>query len=93
MATDNHIFLKNGSEIFGLGMLDRRIGLHRVVKVRFFALAMSFIVERRAWCNGPTGWFEACPSGESRARNGGAVASSTARTIAGLAPIGTVGVA
>src|SRR5437868_3581521 len=80
MERDNHIFLKNGSKIFCLRRPDTQIGLHRVVNVRFFAQAISFVLKRRALRNDPTGELEACPSSKSQARV--AAAFSTARTMA-----------
>jgi hypothetical protein len=70
----------------------RQIGLHRVVNVRFFAQAISFIVKRRARRNGPDGRSTLA----RRANHGRATAGvrrffSTARTIARLATIDTVG--
>src|SRR5215475_3465330 len=91
MEQDNHIFLKNGSEIFGLRRPDTQIGSHHRVNVRFFAQTISLFLKRRTLRNGPT----ACSTLARRANQGratsGAAAFSTARTIARLATIGTTG--
>jgi hypothetical protein len=63
------------------------------VNVRFFAQAISFIVKRRALRSSPTGPSMLARRANQERDDGDVVDFSAARTIAGLAPIGTVGVA